>query len=341
MELRKKISNGIGTFIGTIILLLFVLEISYRFQWFDYYKAEFKDLNAQVDLNSSNPRILICGDSFTAFDDSYVKNLREELTGYTVINAAVPGSGILQHVTYIPKRIKKYKPNIFIYQFYVGNDLFDISHPTGSPGVSLFRRGYWAVSDRFLGISYLNFRFAGVKYHFFDDAGGNEKPKEKEKFSPDNYSKREKLNYRAEPGLVENTLYLENGRKKDWTRFKKKFRKMIHRLPDNCQIYFMVIPHQSQVNLFYWQNNQLLGAKNTRDLYTVDQYPLYEELEKFCKELNMTMIDPLSDFRMLEEKNIALYYANDPHLNKSGQVAISQLLLSKMNVHRSCKLYGN
>lgn len=331
MKLKKRILNTTIIFFTTLLLTIVVFEVSYRFQIFDFYKAELKGLNSPEELNSQKPKILICGDSFSASPDSYVKNLRDSLINYSVVNAAVPGTGILQHTLYIPKRIKKFKPDIFIYQFYVGNDLFDISHPTSSNNISFARKIYWWTTDRLPSLSFLNFRFAGIKYRHYDEAGVNDRPKEKDIFSVGNYSNREKLNYKAEPAMIENSLYLLNGRDADIMKFEKKFRTMVKHLDPSTKKIFLIIPHQSQVSEFYFQNLLQIGASFNKEVYRIsaNDYPLYQKLMKLCDELGFYFFDPLEKFREMDER-FQLYYSNDPHLNSGGSYFLGTIMKDKI-----------
>lgn len=332
MKLRKKILNTLIIFSTSVVLCVIVFEATYRFQIFDFYKAELKGLNSTDELKSSKSKILICGDSFSASLESYVKTVRDSLHDYSVINSAVPGTGILQHVLYMPKRIKKIKPKIFIYQYYVGNDLFDIRHPVSSKKISLFRKAYWSISDRLLSISFLNFRFAGIKYNLYDDAGGNYRPKDYELFSVNHYSKREKLNYLAEPGLVYNTLFLHNGRDLDWLIFEKKFKSLVSHLDGQAKKYFVIIPHEAQMSPQLLEKHHMIGAHldSTVCHNQSNAYPLYNKIMILCHELGFEVIDPLNLFRS-NVNSSQLYYSNDPHLNSTGQKLLGNYILSIIN----------
>ncbi|MBL0340100.1 MAG: SGNH/GDSL hydrolase family protein [Bacteroidetes bacterium] len=329
--IKKKLTNLLISSFVTIILLTITLEATYRLQLFDFYKPELNGLNRSSELNSNKKKILVCGDSFTADPNSYVKLLKDSLQNYAVINAAVPGTGILQQTLYIKDRIHNYQPDIFIYQFYTGNDLFDITHPVSSNSLSLTRKCYWWLSDHLLSLAFLNYRFAGWRYQFYDDGGGSYKPKIKEEYSFENYSKREKLNYQADPQLIENTLFLKNGREHDFEIFKKEFLKIIELLGPDTKIFFIIIPHQSQLSLPYFERHSQLGSLSSVEYYnyTSAQTPLYSEILKMCNK-QLTLIDPLEMYKREDTKQ-PVYYNNDPHLNSTGQSLLGQLLLKIIN----------
>lgn len=313
--------------ISTVIAFFLVLEIAFRYQWFDFYKAELKNLNKDLNKGHHLKNILICGDSFTADPVSYVSLLKDSIRNVQIINAAVPGSCIRQHTLYLPDRIKAYQPEIFIYQFYAGNDLFEIRHPYQSNQISFFRKIYWFLSDKILSLAYLNFRFAGVRYRYFDDAGGMYTAKEIDRFSVSSYSKREKFNYKAEPDLIENTYLLKNGRDADWLYFKTKFIEMINQLDDSVSKYFVFIPHESMLSKSLMDKHKSLGARFSTPPST--DYPLKKEIKALCTELNLYFIDysrPSVDSTSLEN----LFYTNDPHLNRFGQLTLGKQLLSEI-----------
>jgi hypothetical protein len=331
MKIKKKIGYWLYISVFSLVLVLVSFEFIYRFQWFDFYKPELNGLNARFELESSKPKVLIAGDSFTASLDSYAAILKDSLPEYSVINAAVPGTGIRQHALYLPRRIKRFKPDVFIYQFYVGNDLFDISHPSASSHISFPRRAYWWLADRVLSISFINFRAAGFRYRFYDDAGGAYQPKTKEIFSVDHYSKREKFNNQAEPELLENTLYLLNGRGGDWKVFEKKFKPMVENLNPGTKKIFVIIPHQAQLSALYLNRHTQLGAHFSHPIHLANpqDYPLYKNIYALCSQLGFEVVDPLVDFR-LTAPQFPVYYENDPHLNPAGQGVLASGILKKI-----------
>ena len=120
-------------------LALLVLEWLYRLQLVDTYRPELHTFNPpQVLAPNAKPTLLVMGDSFTASRTSYAGILQDTLQEWRVINAAVSGTGVLQALYMAPQRFAQFHPSIFLYQVYVGNDLFDIRYPTNwrtiSPG---------------------------------------------------------------------------------------------------------------------------------------------------------------------------------------------------------------
>lgn len=325
---RKKWLKGLLIFVVTISFTVLVVEFAYRLQWIDFYKAELKALNPREALTSDKPNILIIGDSFSADPQGYVEMMRDSLRNYDIINSSVPGTCILQHELMLNRRLKKFKPDIVLYQFYVGNDLFELHHPVNSARISWLRNVYWNASEKLLSLQYINFRLAGLRYSVYDDAGGSYKPKQSDTFSVENYSKREKFNYTCEPDLIENTLFLRNGREKDLISFKLKFKRMVSGIPAETRKIFLIIPHQAMLSKYYQNRHQSLGAVFESDFESLNEsgFPLYREMDSMCKELGFTLISPLEDFRKYND-SIPLYYENDPHLNTEGHKRITSRII--------------
>src|SRR5262249_55431605 len=108
-------------------LALLVLEWVYRSQLVDMYRPELHTLNPpQVLASNAKTTLLVMGDSFTASRTSYAGILQDTLQEWRMINAAVSGTGVLQALYMAPNRFDQFHPSIFLYQVYVGNDLFDI-----------------------------------------------------------------------------------------------------------------------------------------------------------------------------------------------------------------------
>lgn len=313
----QKIIKTALYIIFSFVISVFAIEITYRKQWFDFYKSEWNGLN-KFPIDKSKKTILVGGDSFSADPYSYVQRLRMLYPEYNIMNAAIPGTGITQMAYSLPNRIKNVKPDVFIYQIYVGNDLFDIQHPW-STNVSLIRNIYWWTSDRMHVLGYLNYKLAGIRYRVYDDGGGLYKPKQVEVFSKESYSKREKLNFLAEPQLISNTLFLRNGREKQMTTWIKKLRFINKHLPENCKKYIIILPHASQVNLKYLHRMKQIGADELDSVCNKSTYPFYMKLEQTCNELDFILLNPLQRFRELESEDVQLFYENDPHLTILGQ----------------------
>lgn len=311
-------------------IVITILEVSYRYQWFDFYYAELKNLNeGNVCQDKNREKIFIAGDSFTAEKGGYADQLRVYYPDACIVNAGVPGTGIIQMSYSLPKKIRKVNPDVFIYQVYVGNDLFDIRHPY-SENIGIFRNMYWWLSDHIRVLGYINFRLAGIRYRLSDDPVGNYKPKQLDVFSPGNYSRREKLNFKAEPFLIENTLDLKNGRERQMKVWQKKLEMINRSLPAETRKYILIIPHAAQVSAHYSDAIEKVGARFSKPVFNRNSWPFYEAIQSSATALGFGIIDVLPDFRRAEEQGIPVYYQNDPHLNAEGQLLLSKILFNRI-----------
>lgn len=322
-------------YVGYLLTVVtIILELAYRSYIIDFYAAELRGLNAPALLAAAQNKktILFCGDSFSAGGNGYVAQVRQALPEYRVINAAIPGSGIQETALLAPARIRRFKPAVFVYQLYVGNDLLDIHHPVNWQTLSVARNIYWSISDRLQSWDYINFRLAHWKYRVYDDTGGATDRTLYGKFDIAKYSAREKLYFKAEPGLVDDCSQLLNGRKGDFDQLLRGLDGILHHLDDSCRVILLVIPHCMQTNIFYRDNMLLLGAKSDLSTTIFDaEYPFLTQLTAHFKgNKNVEIINPLPDFRFFDSPEQRIYYENDPHLSPAGQALLSRMVLEKI-----------
>lgn len=313
------IRKGIHILKYALFLLLSItllLEIAFRYQWVDFYKAELKALNPSLD-NQKNT-ILVFGDSFTANPNGYISNLRKDFPHLNIINCALPGSGIKQHKLFFEDRIKQFKPQHIIYQFYLGNDFLDIQHPLNWQTVPFWRNVYWQISERLMILQYLNFKLA-----FLNIPNHNRKDLKLKSFSPELYNKRTQLYLKADPDYLENTIYLKENQGEVYKIWRKYFNELIEVSTSSTTISLLIIPHNIQVNQQYFKRMKDLGTASKNDLQIVD-YPLIQQIKSDFPDVNL--INPLASFQEAEKGEIRLYYENDPHLNSNGQEILAQFL---------------
>ncbi len=89
----KKILQAIAylLFLGLSVLLL--LEGIYRLQLLDFYKNELSLINENIQPEESKKRMLVIGDSFSAYPNNYVEQLSNHLQNFQFLNASVSGIG--------------------------------------------------------------------------------------------------------------------------------------------------------------------------------------------------------------------------------------------------------
>jgi hypothetical protein len=321
-------------FINTIIVVVvtFVLfEILYRNSIIDFYKAETSHLNTKADLAKSSVDYLVFGDSFsaTAADINYIDKLKRNNPKVSFVNVSVPGIGIRQVNTFAQAKIKKHQPKAIIYQIYVGNDLIDVNHLWSWEKFSIARNLYWEASDHFLSLSYLNHK-ATV---FSPRVNSRTNTMATDDFSIDYYDQRTKRFLDFDRSFFNNTLMLKEpfkARYDAWLDYMKTF---LETVPKDIPVYVVWIPHCSQLNDYYLNNINKLGA-TFEDENTIQQinYPFFAQAKKDLKAFtNVIQLNPLEIFQANDTESHRLYFANDPHINNNGNVMLSDFLQTKIS----------
>lgn len=318
-----------GIFLGASVLIL--LEGCYRFYIIDFYKGGLVGLNSEADLTAKDKKTaLILGDSFSADSNSYIRELKEKYPKYRFINSAIPGTCARQHALLIKNRVAQFQPDLLIYQLYVGNDLLDWRHPWESNQISWLRKGYWYLSDRFYVLGYLNSALVPIRQYFYQDLTIKVDPKIVHQFAPEKYSARSKLYFRAAPFLVENAVLLKGKRKVDLEELTQEIKNIIASLPKDCKVILLPIPHCMQLGIPYVERMQLIGAKVTQvEALTAVEYPFIKYLRKELANSNVQIFNPLPILKKKEQEQ-AVYYENDPHLNRVGQQIVGEGLGEEM-----------
>ncbi|MFQ5964399.1 MAG: hypothetical protein ACE5KZ_08960 [Candidatus Scalinduaceae bacterium] len=298
--------------------------------------------NKDKGLNNegSMKNILIMGDSFTAGQESYPYIMQRNLRNYRIINSGLSGTGAIQASIIAPKRFKKFKPSIFIYQIYVGNDLFDITYPVNWRTLSFSRNMYWKASNYFRSISFLNYRLGQIS------AGKGNKNREKLKqvyshnidnhFSAGEYNKRERLYIKAEPLILENHILVKGKRKKDFYVLLQKLEELVSYCKrGECEAYILVIPHACQVNECYLENMTHIGSIfNYPKQILKNEYPFIKKIREIFKlNSDVHVLNPIRVLKDKENENKPMYYHNDGHLNQYGQKVIADFVIDQINLN--------
>ncbi|HMB71432.1 MAG TPA: hypothetical protein VKU85_19140 [bacterium] len=321
------------------------LEAIYRLQIVDTYRSELRTYNPAEALedDSGRPTVLVLGDSFSAGNANWVAIVREEQDDYRVINAAVSGTGIKQAGIMAPGRIRSFRPQVFVYQIYVGNDLYDIRYPVNSETMSPLRNAFWAVSDHLISLPFLNYRLGqagfGMRRMIPDDRVEiipmrDRMDEAREPFSVAKYAAREKLLLLAEPHLIENSALLRGGREEDFRFLLKELGRMLRRLPDDCPAILVVIPHCAQVTPGYLERMKSIGAKfDDEQAVLAETSPFVAELRAYVEreELNASVLDVLPMLRDAEDSGVSVYLPNDPHLDEVGQRLLAETVLDALS----------
>ena len=337
--MRRILSYSVTIIVGTCIGIL-VLEGTYRIQLLDTYGPELRSYNdpEQLSAAESDRTMLIMGDSFSVQSHSYGALLQKRLREWRVINSGVSGTGIIQALLMAPNRFSRFQPSIFIYQIYVGNDLFDIRYPINWVDVPVPRTLYWKVANHLRVLSFINYRLSQLL-----NPGQYRTPESKfelsaeleaqQTFSAEKYHPREKIHFKAEPSLLEDTILVEGSRAGDYARFLDGIERLVQYCQAPCRTYLLVIPHVAQVDPVFKTHLPELGARVTRpDILQSVDYPFLELLrERVNKLANVQVLNPLPVLRKALEQG-PVYYANESHLNGRGQEVIEQFVLDELKI---------
>ena len=325
----RKLRDLVFYLLFVSISTLLLLEICYRFYVVDFYKGSLTGLNSPQDLLAEQDKstILILGDSFTADTSSYVKYLREAIPNHRIINSAVAGTSIRQHAVMAKSRIKRFEPDVLIYQIYVGNDLLEYRHPLSGGDISTLRKAYWWLADHLLVVGYINAKLPQLKAMLVADPNPGLGTKLTGDFAPEKYNRRVKMQFQAEPQMLEHTILLEAERGADFQAYVKEVSTVLALAPANCKVVVMVMPHCVQLGEPYLQRMQSLGAvfENQVAIAGVD-FPFYTALKNTLSANDRYFFNAL-EYLGDENSVDQFYYENDPHLNPAGQLQLGKALV--------------
>jgi hypothetical protein len=347
----------------SIILALLVFEVIYRYQLIDTFSGEMRSYNPVelLDPNTNQERntLLVMGDSFTADPASYASMLRTCQNNFSVINAGISGTGVIEAVFTAPGRFELAKPSIFIYQVFVGNDLYNISYPINWQALSPLRNVYWTLAQRLRSVWYINYRngqfaqFLGQSDSHtvdltafwqagqFESAHSFSQEQTPSLFSPEKFTLRDKLMLQADPWILDKQIRVKGDRQADFHFFLNKLDELLaHCIEDECVGYVLVIPHQVQLTPGYYQNMQALGGQfaGMQEILSAD-YPFLSGVREFLAQdrlKHIQLLDPLPTLRHSEAQGKPVYYQNDSHLNHQGNRIVTRFLLDKLGLDLVC-----
>ena len=329
--MRKPLPRILTAFAAVFVACL-ALEGLYRRQIFDTYQAELRAYNSeQLHDSCDRPTLLAMGDSFTAGHGSYAGILQRDLSKWRVIVSAVSGTGVLEATYRAPRRFSRFRPSIFVYQVYVGNDLFDLRHPINWRATSPLRNLYWLFGNYFRVLNFTNYRTRQLLEPANAPADA---PDDMARFSVDRYDPRVKTYLHAEPGLIEDSILVQGARRDDYARYTDRLADLLaYCTPGTCRAYVLVVPHVSQVNAEYIGYMTQMGASFTNPAaLRQDDYPFVAGLrDRFKGSSNVEVINPLPELRAAQAQK-PMYFPNDEHLNAAGQQEIAALLTRRLQL---------
>ncbi|MGH7233025.1 MAG: SGNH/GDSL hydrolase family protein, partial [Nitrospiraceae bacterium] len=337
----RTLFRVLGALALVFLMSLLVLEALYRWQVVDTYLPELRAFNPPQSLSENQrPTILVMGDSFTAGPMNYPALLQQAFTHVRIVNAGVSGTGVIQTAVMAPKRFRDFHPSIFLYQLYVGNDLFDVNYPVNWDRISFVRNLYWMIANHLRAVGYVNYRIGQARQ---SDAGGPPAPgaapgtgavPATDSFSTERYEGRVKIYLRADPSLLENSILVKGRRRDDYITLLAKLEEVVaYCEPQQCEVYLLVIPHVCQVDERYVFYMQQLGASFTEpDRLRATGYPFIQGMQdRFRKSPHVHVLNPLQALREANHQ-APVYFTNDEHLNLAGHKAIADFLATQLNL---------
>lgn len=311
---------------------LLVFEGIYRYQLIDFYQPELRANNPPGDLKeASRQTLLAMGDSFSAGPDTWVAFLRPQLPAYRLISAAIAGTGIFESLYTAPRRFREFKPQVFIYQVYVGNDLQDIRRPLNWRTMSLARYvyGFMCSYMSLRSLTFANYRL-GQLFHS-SGAGTAQAQTPDPPFAPDSYPKSVTIYTQAEPGNLEDTILVRGERGRDVATLIDGIKRLAAYAGPGCRKYVVVIPDAAQVSDYYLEHFKQLGAqvRDPQGFQRAD-YPLLTKLKEQLAPADIQVWNPLPLFQAHEQQGQRLYYRNDSHLKPGGQALLGEFILERL-----------
>lgn len=332
--MKQKIISKVIHFCQNLLLLivsvsvcLIIIEITYRYQLFDFYSSEFNYLNKKIIQKKSTKKVLVFGDSFTAATNSYVNILNDSLSDVTFINAAIPGIGVQEINCMAKKRLQEISPAMVIIQVYVGNDLIDIQKPINWNTISISRNLYWLLSNQLYVLRYFNYKLGQMK-QALGQAVETEFLKNDASFSVEKMSKREKLLLHADPNYYEESIQIKPAYENRFNSFLNHIHQITQLCLDkNIPIKIVVIPASCQVNNYYKMNLEKCGAHFNDDNIFETNYPFVNQLKNSLQPKTIQIINPLPFIQQLDSTGNRLYFENDLHLNSKGNAVLAKYVM--------------
>lgn len=307
-----------------LVVVTTTLEISYRFQWIDFYS---NDISSLSDEDSEKPNVLIFGDSFGAQKNSYVDELRKQFPKVDFINSSVPGTCAIQAEYMARRRLKKYKPKLVVFQMYVGNDLLDVEHPINWEVLDWKRNLYWWLADRIHVMGFFNYRMAQLSQQIAQDELEGADGKTDEAFLPDRYSPRTRLYLEANPQYLQQSILLQNGVRKAMDKLLLAYESVIDQLDSETEFAFLIIPHCTQVAEKYETRFSEMGAVFSENVIS-NRYPFLEAMElKFGRD---KILNPITALLQREKDGNDCYFPNDPHMTAAGHSALAETVSKQL-----------
>ncbi len=334
----RKIGKRLLYFVYLLVICIGIPEVLYRSAAIDFFGKELKSYNPGSVFQASSPFISIFGDSFSAYEKSYVNLLRDSIQGYTVVNHSVSGSGIFETLTLAGSRLKRFPSPIVIYQVYVGNDLANIHKKANRERQGFLKSSYYSVSNYLRILELLNYKMGQWKAIKNMKAQTGIQPLSdkdifKVPFSPLKYSPYEKQALGGDSLLVIESVKAEGDRAQDLQKLIRKIGLLSEIVEkNNGKLFILVFPHCTQINDYYREKYQKMNLAVSEDsVFLSENYPFIQVLESaFEKKENVSVINPLIALRNHDTDTTRTYGENDFHASPFGQKIAGEVLFNEL-----------
>lgn len=305
-----------------LFAIFLVVEVAYRYQWWDFYAAEWEYFNEGKMKENAQREILVMGDSFTTSDSGYVDQLRSHFPEWNLANGGVPGTGVIEASYMVGRRMGQRKPDTFIYQIYLGNDLFDMTRPVNWGELGTFRNMFWWWANRFRAFGWINYKMGQFQAAPAASGSWTEAP-----FSPEVYNPREKRFFQSDPNWLRKQALPESS---DYASDRESYINYLEDLLEeaadaNAKVLLLVIPHCAHLGQPYVERMEALGMREGSPLDVDEDHAWLEAIATAAQtHTNVEMLFPLEALKQAERSGGPVYYQNDLHLNASGQTVIAE-----------------
>jgi len=315
---------------GFLFFCFLIVECAYRYQWWDFYGAEWSYFNEGKMKEQAEREVLVMGDSFTTSDKGYVDQLRTRFPSWNLANGGVPGTGVIEASYMAGRRFDERNPDTFIYQIYLGNDLFDITRPVHWGELGTFRNLYWWWANRFRAFGWINYKMGQFQAAPAADASWTEAA-----FSPESYNPREKRHFQSDPNWLRKQALPESS---DYASTRESYLAYLDDLLEtakdaDAQVLLLVIPHCAHLGQPYQQRMEALGMKEGSPL-AIDEDNAWLEAISIAAQTHarVDMLFPLDQLKQADQE-APVYYQNDLHLNARGQTVVADAVAAWLIQH--------
>ena len=144
---------------------------------------------------------------------------------------------------------------------------------------------------------------------------------------------REKMLLQADPDFLENSIQLTSEYESRYACYKSKLNELLNICKEkNIAVTILVIPASCQVDESYKNNYSAIGAALPKTSCSDTLYPFLDRLTIDLKNEHVTIVNALRYFQLVDCAQYRLFYSNDIHLNKYGQMEIARCLLQQKGI---------